>query len=115
MPKYEDNGKERWTFVVYVIELDAEACADRRSDCDGTCDKTPVYVGETAHGAEHRFAQHRDGDGSSRWVRNYGLRLRPDLAGSHGEVDSREASKAAEAEQAEALRQTGLYCVYGGH
>ena len=37
MPKYVDeNGRSRWTRIVYVIELDKAACADKHSPCEGT-------------------------------------------------------------------------------
>jgi hypothetical protein len=103
---------------VYVIELDPAACTDARSHCEGKCGKTPVYVGETSKSARIRFAEHQAGHKSSRWVRKYGIRLRPHLAGSFGEMATGVESKAAEAEIARRLRRRAggtRYCVYGGH
>ena len=58
---------------VYVIELDRSA--GRRRD-----PRIPwVYVGSSARDAEIRFAQHRRGYRSSRLVKRFALRLRPDL------------------------------------
>jgi hypothetical protein len=37
------------------------------------------YVGMTSNTPEIRFRQHKDGYKASRWVKRYGLRLRPDL------------------------------------
>ena len=116
MPEYRDgSGRASWTRIVYVIELSPDACSDRKSHCSGECTKTPVYVGQTAQSAEDRFAQHQRGHKASVWVKKYGLKLRPDLAGDYGEMATVPESQAAEAELAEQLRATGRYCVYGGH
>ena len=116
MPKQVlEDGKVRWTRITYVIELSPDACKARKSPCGGDCGKTPVYVGQTAQTAEERFAQHKRGEKSSQWVKKYGEKLRPDLAGSYGEMATVSESEAAEVELAEQLRATSLYCVYGGH
>jgi hypothetical protein len=87
-PKYVDeNGRIRWTRIVYVIELDNSACGEKRSPCEGTrCGRIPVYVGETCHSAEDRFAQHRAGVHAAQFVRKYGVRLRTRFAGAFGEM-----------------------------
>ena len=97
MPEYlDDDGRTHWTRIVYVIELDKEACPDRRSPCKGTrCGRIPVYVGQTGLTAEDRFAQHQ--------------------AGVHASLVRPE-----ERELARRLRNRGggggkRYCVYGGH
>ena len=120
MPKHLDGkGGIRWTRIVYVIELDKEACADRRSPCEGVrCGRVPVYVGQTCLGAEDRLAQHQSGVRAARFVRKYGIRLRPRLAGAFGEMATSRESEAAEHELARRLRKRGggtRYCVYGGH
>jgi hypothetical protein len=120
LPKYiDESGDIRWTRIVYVIELDEEACADRRSPCQGArCGRIPVYVGQTCLTAEDRFAQHQAGVRASRFVRDYGIRLRPRLAGAFGEMATSRESEAAEHEVARRLRNRGKgerYCVYGGH
>ena len=38
-----------------------------------------VYVGQTSKTPEERSAQHKAGIKASRWVRDHGIRLRPDL------------------------------------
>lgn len=59
----------RW---VYCIELD-DGVGERP-------DERPwIYVGKTSKTPEERFAEHRAGVRSSRWVRNHGVALRPDL------------------------------------
>lgn len=62
--------RARWA---YVIELD-DAVGERP-------DGSPrwVYVGETGLMPEERFAQHASGYKASKWVRRFGVRLRPDL------------------------------------
>ena len=120
MPAYVDeNGGTRWTRIVYVIELDKKACGDRRSPCEGArCGRIPVYVGQTCHTAEDRFAQHRASVRDSRFVRKYGIRLRPRLARAFGEMATSRESEAAERELARRLRNRdggNRYCVYGGH
>ena len=120
MPKYlDENSRVCWTRIVYVIELKTEACAKAGSPCKGgRCGRIPVYVGETCHTAQERFDQHKAGYKASPWVRKYGIRLRPWLAGRFGEMATPPESKAAEVELARRLRKRGKgkkYCVYGGH
>jgi len=105
-----------WTRIVYVIELAPYACAEKKSPCGGTsCGKTPVYVGQTALSADDRFVQHKSGAKASKWVMKYGIRVRPDLDQTYGEMTTVAESEAAEVELAQALRDEGLWCVYGGH
>jgi hypothetical protein len=120
MPLHVDEaGRERWTRIVYVIELDPESCSRRSSPCKGTrCGRTPVYVGETCPTAEERFEQHKAGFRASNVVKRFGLRIRPRLASGFGEMATNEESLAAEAELARRLRRYGggeRYSVYGGH
>lgn len=115
----DENGRERWTRIVYVIELDPEACSRRSSPCKGTrCGRLPVYVGETAVTAGERFEQHKRGYRAGNVVERFGLRVRPRLAGGFGEMTTQAESREAEAELARRLRKRGdgkRYCVYGGH
>ena len=117
MPAYQDkDGRTVWTRIVYVIELDSRACAEKKSPCGGaSCGKTPVYVGQTALTADERFAQHKSGVKASKWVTKYGLRVVPELAQGYGEMASVAESEAAEVALAQALRNAGRWCVYGGH
>ncbi len=99
------------SYHVYVIELKPEL--GHRRDCAGADGGPPVYVGQSAHTPEVRFAQHRAGHRASRVVRAHGVRLRPDLSEAWGPYGSRAEAEAAEAELAEELRGRG-HCVYGG-
>ena len=86
---------------VYVIELDRSA--GRRRD-----PRIPwVYVGSSARSPEERFAQHRSGVHASRWVRRFGVRLRPDLYATLPFVRERAQAEALEARTAEELRRRG--------
>jgi hypothetical protein len=116
MPQYVDRrGRERWTYICYVIQLDVAACATRGAPCGGVCERRPVYVGQTTKTASERFAIHKAGGRhASRWVRDFGLHLRPRLSASIGELDTRDAALEAERELGERLRRRG-YCVYGAH
>jgi hypothetical protein len=115
----DENGRERWSGIVYVIELDPEACSRRSSPCKGSrCGRIPVYVGETAVTALERFEQHKRGYRASSVVKRFGVRVRPRLAGGFAEMATVTESRAAEAELARRLRKRGngeRYCVYGGH
>jgi len=67
---------------VYVIELDRGVLEDRKfraENPDYVPGKPCVYVGLTGLSPEERFAQHQAGVKSSRWVRKYGIRLKPRL------------------------------------
>lgn len=104
-----NRNTDVWT--VYVIELDA------------TATKTPgkgyIYVGETKKSPEARFAEHkgRASNGKTKLystvVANHGVCLRMDLAPTSKLYD-KDASKRAEAEWADHLRNLG-YTVKGGH
>jgi hypothetical protein len=111
LPKLANGA---WSRIVYVIELDPSACADRRSSCARECNGKPVYVGQTAHTAEDRFAQHCEGYKSSRWVKNYGKRVNAALTAGLNGFATVADSQAAEAELGRELRTRG-YCVYGAH
>jgi hypothetical protein len=104
-----NRNTDVWT--VYVIELDA------------TATKTPgkgyIYVGETKKSPEARFAEHKNraSNGKTKLystvVANHGVCLRMDLAPTSKLYD-KDASKRAEAEWADHLRNLG-YTVKGGH
>ena len=65
---------ERRRYTVYVVELEGTPCV-------GMVDELPcLYVGQTSLFPEQRFAQHKKGEKAGKgWVKNYGLKLRPDL------------------------------------
>lgn len=94
-------------YNVYVIELD-RACVHE------PCSLAPVYVGQTAHSPEERFAQHREGGRlASGKPHRYGVRLRPDLVKGIGPFDTRAEAEAAETAVAEALQRQGRRVFWG--
>ena len=115
MPRHETtDGRTIWTYLVYVVELGPDACAERKSPCKGRrCGKTPLYVGETALTREERLANHRRGHRANALVKHHAQRLSPNLAPEE-EYATRPEAKAVEAKVAERLRREG-YCVSGGH
>ena len=91
---------------VYVVELDPTAVKDPGRGF--------VYVGETGKLPEQRLEVHLTGASKySRWVRKYGLRLRPDLAPSEFFLSVKE-SELAEAACRLRLEAEG-YEVRGAH
>ena len=61
------------TYTVYIIELSRD-CTRK------PCALAPLYVGQTAHDPEHRFAQHKSGGKlAAGKPHRYGKRLRWDL------------------------------------
>ena len=91
----------RRRYHVYVIELSR--------DCTATpCALAPVYVGQTAHTPEHRFAQHKAGGKLAAGKPHlYGVRLRYDLMDGIGPVPTRKAAEQAEQAVAAALEKRG--------
>jgi hypothetical protein len=103
----ESRATTAGQFHVYVVELRQEAA--RRST-----QLPPVYVGQTAHSPEQRFADHLRGYKASRKVHRYGARLRPDLSAGWRPYSTRDEAVAAEARLAKELSAVG-YEVFGGH
>ena len=97
------------TLTTYVVELTPEVLKSRkfRDANPQGADKACLYVGSTAHSAEHRFAQHMAGEKSNRgWVTKYGTQLRQDLA-SDDTYATRKEAEDAEAALAAHLRSLG--------
>lgn len=87
---------------VYVIEL--TSAAGRRRD-----PRIPwVYVGSSARDPEIRFRQHQRGYRSSRRVRRFALRLRPDLYDDLEPFASSVAARRAEKRRARELATAGF-------
>ena len=94
-------------YCVYVIEL--------RRDCVAEpCALAPVYVGQTAHTPEERFAQHKAGGRlAAAKPFAFGIRLRPDLTRNIGPFRTRLEAEAAEAAVAKALQLQGRRVFWG--
>ena len=101
---------------VYVILLDAKVAEHptiRRANPARDPAKPCVYVGMTGLPVEHRFENHKHGYKSAWTVREYGLRLMPELY-EHLNPMPFEAAVEMEKDLAEDLRAQG-YTVTGGH
>lgn len=110
MAKGHSHAKNPRTYSVYVVELDRRIYAERKSFRDANPDYDPrkpcVYVGSTGLTPEERFANHRKGHKSARFVKAYGIRLRPRLYAKLNPMTYAEA-KALEEVLALRLRKRG--------
>jgi hypothetical protein len=94
-------------YSIYIIEL-SRACTTR------PCALAPLYVGQTAHTPEQRFAQHKAGGKlAAKKVYRFGLKLRLDLMTGIGPFASRQDAEAAEKAVAAALVKRGHMVFWG--
>jgi hypothetical protein len=94
-------------YVIYVVELSRDAVKT-------PCALAPLYVGQTAHTAEERFAQHKAGGRlAAGKAHQYGVRLRYDLMKQIKPCATRAAAEAAEKAVAEALERRGHRVFWG--
>lgn len=103
-------------YHIYVILLDDRIkclAKVRRLNPYRDREKPCVYVGMTGIKPGERFQKHLSGYKSSRYVKNYGVRLMPELYADLGPFTYDEAV-IAEAGLARRLRAEG-YMVVGGH
>ncbi len=101
------RARGRRTYRVYIIEL-SRACTRE------PCALAPLYVGQTAHTPEHRFAQHKAGGKlAAGKPHRFGRRLRLDLMSGIGPFGTRTEAEAAEKAVAEALERRGHRVFWG--
>ncbi|HEY6362411.1 MAG TPA: hypothetical protein VIX63_14965 [Vicinamibacterales bacterium] len=94
-------------YSIYVIEL-ARACVKE------PCALAPLYVGQTAHTPENRFAQHKAGGRlAAGKPHKFGVRLRYDLMKRIGPFSTRRDAEAGEKAVAEALQRRGHRVFWG--
>ncbi len=96
-------------YSVYVIELAPEVWnigRFRRCNPDYILSKPFVYVGMTGVDIDLRFDKHKAGIQSSRYVRDFGLRLLPRLYEMYNPMPY-EAARDMEVELGIALREAG--------
>ena len=97
----------RRTYFIYIIEL-SRACTKH------PCALAPLYVGQTAHTPEQRFAQHKAGGKlAAGKPHKFGLRLRLDLMTGIGPFSTRKQAEAAEKAVADALEKRGHIVFWG--
>jgi predicted GIY-YIG superfamily endonuclease len=95
------------TYTIYIIELS-------RNCTKQPCALAPLYVGQTAHAPEHRFAQHKAGGTLASWkAHRFGLKLRYDLMAGIRPCSTREEAETAERQVAEALERRGHRVFWG--
>lgn len=95
------------SYSIYIIEL-SRACMKK------PCALAPLYVGQTAHTPEERFAQHKAGGMlAAGKPHRYGVRLRYDLMKGIGPFTRRSAAEQAEKAVAEALERRGHRVFWG--
>lgn len=95
------------TYTVYVIQLSRDCVKE-------ACALAPLYVGQTAHTPEHRFAQHKAGGKlAATKPHRYGENLRWDLMEKVSPVSTRKEAETAEQALAEALVKRGHRVFWG--
>jgi hypothetical protein len=101
--------RKRDHYHVYVVELADpiwNSARFRRANPDWQLGKPFVYVGMTGLDPDLRFDRHKAGIKANTFVRDYGLRLLPQLYERHNPMSYDEA-RAMEVELAIALRRAG--------
>jgi predicted GIY-YIG superfamily endonuclease len=96
-------------YHVYVVELAKDVlylARFRKSNPDYVPGKPCVYVGMTGLDPDVRFDKHKAGIQANRYVKDYGLRLRPDLYACYNPMPYDGACD-MEVELAIALREQG--------
>src|SRR5687767_10297206 len=102
-----EKPSARSTYTVYVIELSRDCVAE-------PCALAPLYVGQTAHTPEHRFAQHKAGGKlAAGKAHRFGVKLRYDLMAGIATLRSRGEAEAAERAVADALTRRGHRVFWG--
>lgn len=97
----------RRRYSIYVIELSRDCVRE-------PCALAPVYVGQTAHTPEARFAQHKAGGMlAAGKPHRFGIRLRYDLMNGIGPFATRREAEAAERAVAAALEKRGHRVFWG--
>ena len=95
------------SYSIYIIEL-SRRCTKK------PCALAPLYVGQTAHTPEDRFAQHKAGGKlAAKKAHKFGVRLRYDLMSGIGPFRSRSEAEKAEKIVAEALERRGHRVFWG--
>jgi hypothetical protein len=97
-------------YHVYVIELDDRVWNEpsfRKANPDHEMGKPYVYVGMTGLDPDLRFDKHKAGIQSNRFVRDYGVRLLPQLYEVYNPMPY-EGAREMEVELAIGLREKGF-------
>ena len=114
--KLKQASPARFHHHVYVVLLDQQAAQERaliRVNPRRNPAKPCVYVGMSGLEPEERFARHKAGIQSAKWVHRYGVRLLPELYAHYNPMPF-DAAAEMERDLAEDLRAQG-FTVAGGH
>jgi hypothetical protein len=97
-------------YSVYVVELSRDVLYERRfrnANPDYVAGKPCVYVGMTGLDPDLRFDKHKAGIQANRYVREFGLRLMPELYESFNPMPY-DGARDMEVELAIGLREEGF-------
>ncbi|HEU0202222.1 MAG TPA: hypothetical protein VFR86_17555 [Burkholderiaceae bacterium] len=98
-----------YRYSVYVVELSAAVWSEprfRKANPDYVPGKPFVYVGMTGLDPDIRFDKHKAGIQSNRFVRDFGLRLLPELYEAFNPMPY-DGAREMEVELAIGLREAG--------
>ncbi len=97
-------------FHVYVIELSPDVLSRRRFQLRNPLfreGKPCAYVGSSVRTPDVRFDQHKEGYRGNRYVREFGIRLLPELVERYNPIPTRADAEELEEYLAERLRSEG--------
>ena len=103
------DPQPRHRHSVYVVELDKAVVYEpkfRKANPNYDPTRPCVYVGMTGLSPERRFAKHKAGVKSNRFVERYGVRLLPALYAAYNPMPY-DAAREMEVDLAIALREKG--------
>jgi len=98
-------------YFVYVIELDSavrQIVKFRNANPKMKSFTKCYYVGSSVRPPDERFDQHKEGYKSNRYVRKFGLKLRPDLFDRYNPIPTRSDAEQLEEYLAARLRGQGF-------
>ena len=101
--------ERKYHYHVYVVELSEDVLYEskfKKANPDYDYGKPCVYVGMTGLDPDIRFDKHKAGIQSNRFVREYGLRLLPELYECYNPMPY-EGAREMEVELAIGLREAG--------
>jgi len=97
-------------YNVYVIELDKKVLSSkkfREKNPYMNPKKACFYVGQTTHDPIVRFKQHKIGYKANRFVKKYGIRLKPKIFSKFNPIAKRNEAEITEQWIAKKLREKG--------
>jgi predicted GIY-YIG superfamily endonuclease len=97
-------------YNVYVIELNKEVLTSKKFRIKNphmNPRKACYYVGQTTHDPITRLKQHKTGYKANRFVKKYGLKLKPRKFKKYNPIEKREEAEQIEQGLAEKLRRKG--------